>query len=82
MRPDGHPVWQHRCVNYLGCLHICPTKAIDYGDKTKGLKRYRHKDIAPKDLLHHFPESGKSDGTHETGYEESNRKENRHEATV
>ncbi len=59
IRPDGHPVWQHRCVNCLGCLHICPTKAIDYGEKTKGRKRYRHKDITPKDLLHHFPENGK-----------------------
>ncbi|MBQ7515863.1 MAG: EFR1 family ferrodoxin [Schwartzia sp.] len=53
-RPDGHPVWQHRCTECLGCLHICPTEAIDYGEKTKGRHRYRHKDIAPKDLLHHF----------------------------
>ncbi len=51
LRPDGHPVWQHRCTECLGCLHICPVEAIDYGDKTKGRKRYRHKDIAPKDLM-------------------------------
>ena len=54
LRPEGHPVWQHRCVNCLGCLHICPVKAIDYGDKTKRMRRYRHKDVAPKDLLHDF----------------------------
>ena len=59
IRPYGHPVWQHRCVNCLGCLHICPAEAIDYGDKTKGRKRYRHKDVAPKDLLHHFQKSEK-----------------------
>lgn len=51
-RPDGHPVWQHHCVNCLGCLHICPVEAIDYGEKSKGRRRYRHKDIAAKELLH------------------------------
>jgi len=35
----------------LGCLHICPTKAIDYGDVTKGRNRYRHKDIKAAELL-------------------------------
>ena len=52
LRPDGHPVWQHQCVECLGCLHICPVKAIDYDNKTKGLRRYRHKDVTPTDLLH------------------------------
>ena len=61
LRPDGYPVWQHRCTECLGCLHICPVEAIDYGEKTKGRKRYRHKDVAPKDLLRHFPESDTSD---------------------
>lgn len=60
LRPDGHPVWQHRCTECLGCLHICPVEAIDYGGKTKGRKRYRHRDIAPKDLLHRFQEKAKA----------------------
>ena len=50
-RPDGLPVWQHRCVECLGCLHICPVEAIDYGEVTKGRHRYRHKSIKPKELL-------------------------------
>ena len=50
-RPEGLPVWQHRCVECLGCLHICPAKAIDYGDVTKGRNRYRHKDIKAAELL-------------------------------
>ena len=50
-RLEGSPVWQHRCVECLGCLHICPAKAIEYGEITKGRKRYRHKAIAPADLL-------------------------------
>ena len=49
---DGHPEWQHHCTECLGCLHICPAEAIDYGDKTKGRKRYRHKAVTPNDLLH------------------------------
>ena len=50
-RPEGFPVWQHQCVECLGCLHACPTEAIDYGDITKGHHRYRHKDITITDLL-------------------------------
>ena len=60
-RPDGHPVWQHRCTECLGCLHICSDEAIDYGGKTKGRKRYRHKDIAPKDLMQSFQGNNGSD---------------------
>ena len=60
LRPEGYPVWQHRCVNCLGCLHICPVKAIDYGGKTMRRRRYRHKDIATKDLLHDFTNSGET----------------------
>lgn len=56
LRPAGHPVWQHNCVECLGCLHICPVEAIDYGGVTRGRRRYRHKDISPKDLLHAFDE--------------------------
>ena len=56
VRPYGYPVWQHKCVECLGCLHICPVEAIDYGEVTKGRRRYRHKDIQPKELLHVFRE--------------------------
>ena len=50
-RPEGSPVWQHHCVECLGCLHICPARAIEYGEITKGRKRYRHKAVKPADLL-------------------------------
>ena len=50
-RPEGSPLWQHRCVECLGCLHICSAKAIDYGEITKGRKRYRHSTVNPADLL-------------------------------
>ncbi len=51
LRPEGQPVWQHNCVECLGCLHICPSKAIDYGEITKGRQRYRHKTVQIADLL-------------------------------
>lgn len=52
VRPEGVPVWQHNCVECLGCLHICPVQAIEYGTITEGRKRYRHKSVKPADLLH------------------------------
>lgn len=54
LRPEGPPVWQHSCVECLGCLHICPVEAIDYGGVSQGRRRYRHKDISARDLLHDF----------------------------
>ena len=51
IRPTGKPEWQHDCVECLGCLHICPAEAIDYGPETKGRKRYRHKEISAVDLV-------------------------------
>lgn len=50
-RPNGSPIWSHNCVECLGCLHICPKKAIDFGEITKGRKRYIHWKINSKDLI-------------------------------
>lgn len=50
-RPEGYPVWQHHCVECLGCLHICPKKAVELGEVTRGRKRYINWNIRPKDLL-------------------------------
>lgn len=50
-RPNGTPTWQHHCVECLGCLHVCPKRAIDCGDITRGRKRYIHWEVEPRDLL-------------------------------
>ena len=50
-RPSGSPVWNHNCVECLGCLNVCPKQAIDCGEVTRGRKRYLHWKIKPKDLL-------------------------------
>lgn len=37
---EGKPVWRGKCTQCLGCLHRCPVKAVEYGNKTVGKGRY------------------------------------------
>jgi MinD superfamily P-loop ATPase len=32
--------FQNRCTGCLGCLHLCPVRAINYKNITKGKLRY------------------------------------------
>ena len=48
---EGKPQWQHKCQQCLACIHFCPEKAIQYGNKTKKRKRYHHPDIKVKDII-------------------------------
>lgn len=43
---EGHPLWGDKCTHCMACINRCPTKAIEYGNHTKGLKRY----VCPKHL--------------------------------
>lgn len=36
------PAWGNHCTMCLRCYHICPSHAIEYGDKTAGKGQYRH----------------------------------------
>lgn len=47
---DGKPDWQHTCERCLACLHWCPMTAIDYGEATKGRRRYHHPAVTVKDI--------------------------------
>ena len=47
---DRKPEWQHACERCLACAHWCPVAAIDYGDATKGRKRYHHPEITAQDI--------------------------------
>ncbi|MBS7007711.1 EFR1 family ferrodoxin [Anaerostipes sp.] len=38
---EGKPVWQNRCTHCMACICRCPSEAIEYGDHSKGLVRYR-----------------------------------------
>lgn len=47
----GRPRFLHKCENCIGCLHHCPTQAIDWKNKTNGKKRYRHSKISLNELI-------------------------------
>ncbi len=42
---DGKPVWGKDCTHCMACICRCPAEAIEYGKRTKGLRRY----ICPKE---------------------------------
>lgn len=48
---DGKPKWQERCQQCLACIHWCPQKAIEYGDKTIHRKRYTNPTVTMKDII-------------------------------
>jgi ferredoxin len=47
---DGRPVWKHRCELCCGCIHLCPTQAIQAGKKTAGRERYHNPGVSVADL--------------------------------
>ena len=42
--PKG-PAFGNRCTGCLGCLNLCPVRAIDFGSLTRGKERYVHPGI-------------------------------------
>jgi ferredoxin len=47
----GKPVFHHKCEQCYSCLHWCPQQALQYGNKTRGLKRYHQPEIALGDIV-------------------------------
>lgn len=39
-----HPVWGDNCTQCLSCIHHCPMRAIEYGNKTQKKGRYYFKE--------------------------------------
>lgn len=37
---DKHPKWGMRCCSCLGCYHVCPVHAVEYGKETKKKGQY------------------------------------------
>lgn len=37
---DGHPQWGNVCCSCLGCYHVCPVHAVEYGKETKKKGQY------------------------------------------
>lgn len=38
---DGRPAWGKNCTQCMACICGCPTKAIEYGKKSRGKVRYQ-----------------------------------------
>ena len=39
---DGRPAWRRsHCAHCMACIDNCPVNAIEYGDITRGIERYR-----------------------------------------
>lgn len=36
----GRPVWKGTCTHCMACIGGCPAEAIEYGEKSKGRRRY------------------------------------------
>jgi len=47
---NGRPVWKHRCELCCGCIHLCPTQAIQAGKKTAGRARFHNPEVSVADL--------------------------------
>lgn len=46
---DGKPVWQHRCLSCLACIHYCPQQAIQMSGSSSQ-PRYHHPRISAADM--------------------------------
>lgn len=48
---DSKTQFLHHCEQCLACIQNCPTKAINYKNKTQNRRRYRHPDITLKEMI-------------------------------
>ena len=42
---ESCPEWLHHCEHCMACIHRCPEKAIQYGEKTKKRRRYYNAEV-------------------------------------
>lgn len=42
---QGKPVWKGACTHCMACIGGCPAEAIEYGEKSKGRRRYYLDDV-------------------------------------
>jgi len=41
----GRPAWQHQCEFCMGCINVCPERAINYKDATNDRGRYLNPNV-------------------------------------
>ena len=54
----GKPQWQGACEQCLACLHWCPERAIDVGEKTRKRGRYTNPEITLKMFIEYLDDAG------------------------
>jgi Fe-S-cluster-containing hydrogenase component 2 len=47
---NGKPKWLQHCEHCVACISWCPTRAIEYGNKTQSRRRYRNPNIKVDDM--------------------------------
>ncbi len=47
----GKPLWHRHCQLCFACINSCPQDAIQYGKKTRGLRRYINPEITLQDII-------------------------------
>jgi len=48
---EGRPGWQHHCEHCVACISWCPMGAIQYGERTKGRRRYRNPRVGVEEMV-------------------------------
>jgi ferredoxin len=48
---NNKPVWNHHCQECMACIHFCPQKAIQSGERTIKRSRYHHPEVSLSDML-------------------------------
>jgi ferredoxin len=49
---NGQPLFKHNCEQCLACIHHCPSKALNIGNKTQNKKRYINPNITLQEIIH------------------------------
>ncbi|MDR1326003.1 MAG: EFR1 family ferrodoxin, partial [Treponema sp.] len=49
---NGQPLFKHNCEQCLACIHHCPSKALNIGNKTQNKKRYINPDVTLQEIIH------------------------------
>lgn len=50
IKMQKRPQWLHHCEHCMACLQWCPEQAIQYGNITRGRKRYHHPEVRLTDF--------------------------------
>ena len=48
---NGKPRWGNHCEHCVACIQLCPSHAIEYGNRTKKRKRYVNPRVCVKDIV-------------------------------